>query len=174
MSAIPQDLAPIKAFAFDVDGVLSRSVTTLGADGIPQRTGNVKDGFALRMAISHGYRVAVITGGNSPQTRLRIEYLGITDYYAESRDKVADMEHFLAKYGLKAEEAIYVGDDMPDVAVMRFVGIAAAPRDAAYEALDAAQYISPCNGGEGVARDVIEQVMRAQGKWHTEQINLDW
>lgn len=174
MSSIPLNLDHIKAFVFDVDGVLSRSVTMLDIEGVPIRTGNVKDGFALRMAISHGYHVAIITGGYSPQTLLRTRHLGITDYYGESRNKVADLKDFVDKYHLTYEEVVYIGDDLPDVGVMQLAGIAVAPRDAAYEALEVSDYISPYNGGEGVARDVIEQVMRAQGKWHLDGINLNW
>lgn len=174
MSSIPYDLSLIKAFVFDVDGVLSRNVLALDERGVPLRTANVKDGFAIRMALRRGYIVAIITGGNNQEMALRMTHLGVRDYFNATRNKLADYEQLKRKYRLRDEEIAFVGDDLPDLEVLEACGLAVAPQDAATEALEVADYISPCNGGEGVARDLIEQVLRAQGNWHLHAVNLDW
>lgn len=174
MSSIPCNLSPIRAFVLDVDGVLSHTVCQLGLDGIPCRTASVRDGFAIRMAVMRNYFVGVITGGNNTTTALRLSHLGVADFYNQSRDKVRDYEDFKARHGLRDEEIVYIGDDLPDLGVMGRCGLPVAPQDAAPEVLCQALYISSCKGGEGVVRDVIEQVLRAHGVWHTEEIELQW
>ncbi len=165
MSNINYDLRKIKAFVFDVDGVLSANVIPLYPDGDPMRTVNIKDGYALQLAVKKGYIVGIITGGYTDAVRIRFERLGIEHIYMRSAVKMDDYRDFLQKTGLKPEEVLYAGDDLPDYEVMQQVGLAVAPADAAPEIKCIAGYITLSKGGEGVARDVIEQTMKAQGKW---------
>jgi 3-deoxy-D-manno-octulosonate 8-phosphate phosphatase (KDO 8-P phosphatase) len=165
MSSINYDLNKIKAFVFDVDGVLSCDVIPLHPNGDPMRTVNIKDGYALQLAVKKGYQVAIITGGYTEAVRIRFSRLGITHIYMKSAVKLKDYQDFLEKTGLQPEEVMYVGDDIPDYEVMKLVGLPVAPADAAPEIKRIAKYISHKNGGHGVARDVIEQTMKAQGNW---------
>ena len=165
MSSINYDLSKIKAFAFDVDGVLSSNVVPLYPDGDPMRTVNIKDGYALQLAIKKGYHVAIITGGYTDAVRTRFARLGITHIYMKSAVKIHDFQDFLEKTGVQPEEVLYAGDDIPDYDVMCQVGLPVAPADAAPEIKAIARYISHYKGGEGVARDVIEQTLKAQGQW---------
>ncbi|NDW09244.1 HAD family hydrolase [Dysgonomonas sp. 520] len=167
MSSINYDLKKIKAFVFDVDGVLSSDQIPLSPEGEPMRMVNIKDGYALNLAVKSGYGVAIITGGNTFAVRKRFEGLGIKHIYMKSSIKMKDFEDFIQKTGYKAEEIIYVGDDIPDYHVMLEVGLPVAPADAAPEIKAIAKYISHKKGGEGVGRDVIEQVMKVQGTWMT-------
>lgn len=172
MAFFKEELSGIKGFVFDVDGVLSHNVLTLSPDGDPLRTANMKDGYAIMYAIRSGYPIGIITGGRTRDTRGRLERLGIQHIYMGTLDKVPCMTDFLAKTGLKATEVLYMGDDIPDYNVMSKVGLPVCPNDAASEIKEISAYISPFNGGEGCVRDVVEQVMRAQGKWcHPEEIN---
>lgn len=165
MSSIPFDLRTIKAFVFDVDGVLSADIIPLDPNGDPMRTVNIKDGFALQLAVKKGFEVAIITGGYTDAVEIRFSRLGIKHIYMKSSRKLKDFNDFLQKTGLSADEVMYAGDDMPDHEVMALVGLPVAPVDAAPEIKQLAKYISPCKGGEGVARDVIEQTMKAQDLW---------
>ena len=169
MSSINYDLTRIKAFLFDVDGVLSREVIPLSPDGDPMRTVNIKDGYALQLAVKKGYEVAIITGGYTEAVRIRFERLGVRHIYMRSAIKVNDFEDFLRKTGLAPEQVMYAGDDIPDYEVMRRGGLPVAPADAAPEIKAIARYISSRKGGDGIARDVIEQTMRAQGTWFGEE-----
>lgn len=165
MSSINYDLKKIRAFVFDVDGVLSCDVIPLHPDGDPMRTVNIKDGYALQLAVKKGYEVAIITGGYTEAVKIRFSRLGIRHIYMKSAVKVHDYRDFLEKTGLRSEEVLYAGDDIPDYEVMQLVGLPVAPADAAPEIKQIARYISLCRGGEGVARDVIEQTLKAQGNW---------
>ncbi len=165
MSSINYDLTKIKAFIFDVDGVLSSQSIPLLMDGEPMRTVNIRDGYALNLAGRVGYGLAIITGGNSEAVRLRFERLGIQDIYMKASMKMESFNDYIQKTGYRPEEIVYIGDDIPDYQVMELVGLPVAPLDATPEIKEIAKYISPFNGGEGVARDVISQVMKAQGKW---------
>lgn len=165
MSSINYDLTKIKAFVFDVDGVLSRDVVPLHPNGDPMRTVNIKDGYALQLAVKKGYEVAIITGGYTEAVEIRFSRLGIKHIYMRSAVKINDFKDFMEKTGIRPEEIIYAGDDIPDFEVMRSVGLPVAPADAAPEIKNIAKYISSNRGGEGVARDIIEQTMRAQGTW---------
>ena len=167
--SINYDLTKIKAFVFDVDGVLSTEVIPLAPNGEPMRTANIKDGYALNIAVKCGYGMAIITGGNSDAVRVRFSCLGIKHIYMKSFIKMTDFEDYLQKTGYQLDEVLYVGDDIPDYQVMKIAGLPVAPADAAPEIKEIAKYISPRKGGEGVARDVIEQVMKAQGKWMGEE-----
>ena len=165
MSSINYDLTRIKAFVFDVDGVLSREVIPLSPDGDPMRTVNIKDGYALQLAVKKGYHVAIITGAYTEAVRVRFSRLGITHIYLKSAIKIRDYQDFLSKTGVQPEEVMYAGDDIPDYEVMQLAGLPVAPADAAPEIKQLVKYISSRKGGEGVARDVIEQTLKAQGHW---------
>lgn len=169
MSTINFDLTKIKALIFDVDGVLSPDSIPLNDDGVPMRMVNIKDGFAINHAISKGLGMAIITGGDSEAVRLRFSRLGIEHIYMKSRIKIHDFKDYISKTGFEPEEIVYIGDDLPDIPVLKRVGLPVAPVDAAPEVKAVAKYISYCKGGHGVARDVIEQVMRAQGIWGNEE-----
>ena len=166
---INYDLRKIKALAFDVDGVLSAETITLHPGGEPMRTVNIKDGYALQLAVKSGLHVAIITGGRTESVRKRYEGLGIPDVHWGCAVKIKTYEAFLERYGLRDEEVLYMGDDIPDYEVMQRCGCPCAPADAAPEIKEIAKYISSRRGGEGVARDVIEQTMRAQGHWFGEE-----
>ena len=165
MSTINYDLSWIRAFAFDVDGVLSSDIMPLHPCGDPMRTVNVKDGYALQLAIKQGFIIAIITGGRTYSVRQRFESLGITDIYMGSSVKIRDYLDFRDKYGLKDEEILYMGDDIPDMEILQTCGLPCCPKDATPDVRQISRYISHCMGGNGCGRDVIEQVMRAQGKW---------
>lgn len=167
MSNINYDLRKIRGFIFDVDGVLSKDVIPLHPNGDPMRTVNIKDGYALQLAVKKGYQVAIITGGYTDSVKMRFERLGVKYIYMRSSVKMKDYTDFMNRTGLKPEEVLYAGDDIPDYEVMKLVGLPVAPADAASEIKDISLYISSKNGGEGIARDVIEQTMKTQGTWLT-------
>jgi 3-deoxy-D-manno-octulosonate 8-phosphate phosphatase (KDO 8-P phosphatase) len=165
MAFFKEELLNVKAFIFDVDGVLSKDVSPLTADGDPMRTTNVKDGFAIRNAVDNGYPIAIITGGRTPNIKLRHTKLGIEHIYMAAEDKTESYLDFLKKTGVAPSEIMYMGDDLPDYNIMSQVGVPTCPADAVTEIKSISKYISDRKGGEGCVRDVIEQVMRAQGKW---------
>lgn len=158
-------LKDIKAFVFDVDGVFTDGSIVLMPDGSMSRVMNVLDGYAVTKALKQGYIIGCITGGNDPMVKNRLNYLGITDYYPKSRYKMEDFEDFKAKYDLKNEEILAMGDDIPDFEMIKAAGIGACPINAVAEIKKVSDYISPIHGGSGCVRDVIEQVMKVQGKW---------
>lgn len=159
------NLHKIKAFVFDIDGVFTDGSIVLMPDGSMSRIMNVLDGYAVTKALKNGYIIGCITGGNDPMVKNRLNYLGITDYYPKSHYKLQNFEDFKAKYSLKNEEILTMGDDMPDYEMIRQSAIGACPINAVPEIKSIADYISPIHGGKGCVRDVIEQVMKAQGKW---------
>lgn len=174
MSSINYDLTKIKGIAFDVDGVLSPSVIPLHPNGEPMRCVSIKDGYALQLAVKHGYKIAIITGGKTEAVRKRFEGLGIQDVILGASVKITHFNEWLERNGLKPEEVVYVGDDIPDLEVMRVVGLPIAPADAAPEVKEVAKYISPYNGGYGVGREVVEQVMKAKGEWLADKKAFGW
>ena len=165
MSSINFDLTKIKTFVFDIDGVLSSQTIPLSSEGEPLRTANIHDGYAINLAIRSGYGIAIITGGNSEAVRVRYAALGVKHIYMKSSLKMKDFTHLIENTDYKPEEMVYVGDDIPDYEVMQQVALPVAPADAAPEIKEISKYISPRKGGYGVARDIIEQVLRAQGNW---------
>ena len=162
---INYDLKKIKAIIFDIDGVLSAETITLSAEGVPLRTVNIKDGYAIQLAMKLGLRIVILTGGNTPSVRLRYEGLGVEDIYLGCAVKVEKYREFLNQYQLTDEEVMYMGDDIPDLEIMRIVGCPVCPKDACPEIKEVSLYVSDRKGGYGCGRDVIEQVLRAQGKW---------
>jgi 3-deoxy-D-manno-octulosonate 8-phosphate phosphatase (KDO 8-P phosphatase) len=165
---INYDLKKIKALVFDVDGVLSRETIPVALTGEPMRTANIKDGYAIQLAAKCGLHVAIITGARNEAVKVRYKGLGVNDIYIGASVKKECLEELMLMYELSAEEILYMGDDIPDYEVMRICGLPVCPCDAAVEIKQLSKYISPVRGGEGCVRDVIEQVLRAQGKWMEE------
>lgn len=150
---------------FDVDGVISSSATLLSKDGIPQRTLNVKDSFAIQLAVKNGFIVGVISGGFSQPMYNALTRLGVKNIYMHASDKTERMQHIMKSYDLSAEQILYMGDDMPDMKALLMVALPCCPDDAAHEVKSACRYISEYRGGMGCVRDVIEQVLRANDMW---------
>lgn len=161
-------LHSIKAFVFDYDGVISDGYIWAANNEMIIRSGNVKDGYAIQYALRKGYIVAVISGGSGDSISSRMAMLGVKDVYLGSHKKKEIFTKFLEEKHLQANEVLYMGDDIPDYDVMRMVGVATCPADAANEIKDIADYISHKTGGNGCVRDVIEQVMKLQNKWFDE------
>lgn len=174
MSGINYDLTIIKAFAFDVDGVLSPSTIPMSEDGTPLRMVNIKDGYALQLAMKCGFRIAIITGGNTPAVRKRYEGLGITDIFLGASHKLEIFRKWMSENGLDPSEVLYMGDDIPDLKCLREAGLPCCPHDAASEVRMTAIYVSPFGGGYGCGRDVLEQVMKSQGKWLSDDKAFGW
>jgi len=161
-----KELLPrIKTLMFDVDGVLSSNLVTLMPGEEPIRTAHIKDGYAMQLAVKKGMRIVIITGGKSEAVEERYGRLGIEDIYMRSSHKIQDFKKVVEKYSLNLDEIMYMGDDIPDLEVMRQVGVPCCPADAAPEIKELSLYISDRNGGYGCARDIIEQVLKAQDKW---------
>ncbi len=171
---INYDLKKIKAVVFDVDGVLSAETVPMDNTGTPIRTVNIKDGYAIQLARKHGLQIVIMTGGRNDNIRLRYEYLGVKDIYLNCSMKVKVWNKFLEEYGLQEDEIIYVGDDIPDYEVMQRAGCPCCPKDACTEIKSISKYISDCRGGYGVARDILEQVMKAQGIWQMNTKAFGW
>ncbi len=165
MENFKQKLTRIKTLLFDVDGVLTNGQVFLMENGEFVRNMNSKDGYALQLAVKKGYRVAIITGGNSQFVKKALHALGIADVFLSQHDKLQCYKDYINEHSLNEEEILYMGDDLPDYEVMQRVGIASCPNNSAHEIKEISIYISNRNGGEGCARDIIEQVMRSQGNW---------
>lgn len=170
MTFFKDELKNVKAFVFDVDGVLSNDILAINFNGILIRTANVKDGFAIRNAIKMGFPVGIITGGISNRTKLRYKQLGVKHYYQGARNKVMCLNDFLRKNNLEAKDVLFMGDDLVDYNAMKLAGIPTCPKNAVSEIKEISKYISDKNGGEGCVRDVIEQALKAQGKWFTDEM----
>lgn len=162
---IPYDLNKLRAFVFDVDGVLSPNMVPIDENGAPARMANVKDGYALQLAVKHGYKIALITGADTKLVYKRYELLGIKDIFLKASDKLPILKEWMESNGLQPHEVAYCGDDVPDLPCLRHVGLGIAPADASVDAREAADYVSDTKGGEGLARELIEQTMRTQGEW---------
>ena len=164
-----QKLKAVKALIFDVDGVLTNGDIIASDSGEFLRTFNIKDGYALQLAVKRGYLVCVISGGKGIAMQKRFEGLGLQEIHLGIGDKVAVFHQLLQKHGLDALEVLYMGDDIPDLKVMQLVVFPTCPSDAVPEIMALAQYVSPYTGGKTAVRDVIEKVMRIQGNWYDEQ-----
>ncbi|MCM1078897.1 MAG: HAD-IIIA family hydrolase [Bacteroidales bacterium] len=171
---IPYDLTRIKAVIFDVDGVLSSGTVTTDSSGVPLRTANIKDGYAIQLAVRLGLRVAILTGGTAVSVRRRYESLGVTDIFMGCAVKLGTYDRFLASNGLSDEEILYMGDDIPDYEVMKRAGCPCCPKDACSDIRAVSLYVSPFPGGCGCGRDVLEQVLRAKGLWMTSAAAFGW
>ncbi|MCB2206722.1 MAG: HAD hydrolase family protein [Bacteroidetes bacterium] len=162
-------LTNVKTFVFDYDGVMTNGNLLLQMDGQPLRFANVKDGFVLQLAVKLGYRVVVISGGFSKSVETRFEALGIKDVFLGIRDKLIVFDEYITNNGIDPETTVYMGDDIPDYKVMKKVGVPVCPADAAEEIKEISIYISDKKGGEGCVRDIIEQVLKVQGKWMSDE-----
>ncbi len=171
---INYDLTKIKALVFDVDGVLSENTIPMDGEGQPLRTLNVKDGYAIQLAVKMGLTVGIISGGKSSIVEKRYNYLGVKHIYMGSHIKTNDLTDLMQKASLQLEEVLYMGDDIPDYEVMQQVGLPCCPADACPEIKAIARYVSPCMGGHAAARDVVEQVLKAQGKWMSDRVAFGW
>lgn len=160
-----QLLHDITTFVLDVDGVLTDGRLFISESGELLRTMNAKDGYAIKAALVQGYRICIITGGRNPGVKSRLEGLGVKDVFMNAHDKKEVLNDYMAKHKLQAKQVLYMGDDMPDVHAVTMAGLGACPQDAIPEIKVVSNYISHRNGGDGCARDVIEQVMKVHGKW---------
>lgn len=172
MSNYKTKLHQIKAFAFDVDGVLTDGTMISTLEGDLLRTFNAKDGFAIRMCDIHKYPIGIITGGESDSILKRFMGIGIKpeNIFQKIRNKVPFFMEFCKNNGLSPEEVAYIGDDIPDLDVLKICGLSVCPGDAANEVKAICDYISLYPGGKGCVRELIEQVLKVQGKWVFEAI----
>ena len=171
---INYDLLKIRAFVFDVDGVLSPESIPLYPGGEPMRVVNTKDGYAMQLAVKKGFQLGIITGGDSEAVRIRFGKLGFQHIYLGAKNKIEKFRDFMEKTGLKPEEICYVGDDIPDYEIMKTAGLPACPADAVPEIKAISLYISPKEGGKGVGRDIIEQVLKVHGIWMRDDEAFGW
>ena len=159
-------LEHITTFIFDVDGVLTDGTILLTSTGEMLRTMHTKDGFAMKTAIDAGFNLCVISGGSNEGVRLRLNRLGVTDIHLGAHNKIDQLNEYMDKHHIKPENVLYMGDDIPDYPVMGLVGLPTCPQDAVPEIKSISKYISHKKGGQGCVRDVIEQVLKVQGKWN--------
>ncbi len=165
MTNFKEELRGVKAFVFDIDGVLSTQTIALSVWGIPLRTVNLRDGYAIQLAVKKGYHVGVISGANSKEYIKRLKTLGVNDIFLNSRTKKESMMELAARWKIDLKSILYMGDDIPDFEVMKMVGLPSCPADADSEIKQIAVYISDKKGGEGCVRDVIEQALRLHKNW---------
>ncbi len=162
---ILEQLKSINTFVFDVDGVLTNGTLIVLPNGVMARTMNIRDGYALQLAIKKGYRVVIISGGFSAEVTERLNKLGVTDVFMQVDNKQECLEAFIEQHHIPKEQVLFMGDDIPDLQVMKSVGVAACPADAATEIIAVSHYISPFKGGEGCGRDIIEKVLKLNDNW---------
>jgi 3-deoxy-D-manno-octulosonate 8-phosphate phosphatase (KDO 8-P phosphatase) len=158
-------LNQITTFIFDVDGVLTDGTVHITASGDMLRTMSIKDGYAIKTAIDKGYNVCIISGGSNEGVRIRLEGLGVKDIYLGAHNKIEQLDDYFSKKNITSENALYMGDDIPDFPVMKGIGLPCCPQDAVPEIKAISKYVSHKKGGKGAVRDVIEQVLKVQGKW---------
>lgn len=174
MSGINYNLTKIRGVAFDIDGVLSPATIPMGEDGMPRRMVNIKDGYALQLAVKCGLKIAIITGGRTEAVGRRYSALGITDIFQGASDKLPVLTEWMRREGLDREEVAYMGDDIPDLPCLKHVGLPCCPRDAAWEVKRSCVYISRADGGYGAGRDLLEQILKAQGQWMSDLTAFGW
>lgn len=174
MSRIAYDLTKIKGIAFDIDGVLSPTVVPLGTNGLPNRMVNLKDGYAIQLAVKKGIQIAIISGARESGIEERFRGLGVQFVAMNVADKVATLNQWMDSCGLTREEVAYAGDDIPDFGPMQIAALSIAPADACSDIRSVAKYISPFDGGYGVGRDIIEQLLKAQDKWPLKADGFGW
>ncbi|WP_240755197.1 HAD family hydrolase [Pedobacter sp. SYP-B3415] len=160
-----QKLKNISTFVFDVDGVLTDGNILVNETGEALRQFNIKDGYALQLAVKKGYNICIISGGKGKAMEKRFAGLGITDVFLEAGDKTILFKTYLKEKGISSDQVLYMGDDIPDLEVMKLAGIAACPADAVPEIKAVSMYVSPYTGGRTAVRDIIEKVLRAQEQW---------
>jgi 3-deoxy-D-manno-octulosonate 8-phosphate phosphatase (KDO 8-P phosphatase) len=155
----------ITTFVFDIDGVLTDGSVLVLPGGVMARKMNIKDGYALQLAVKRGYHVVIISGGKSVEVKERLSKLGVKEVWMEVENKSAVLQQFMEQHHLAKEKVLYMGDDIPDLAVMKLAGLACCPADAVQEIKEISVYISHLKGGDGCGRDVIEKVMKLRGDW---------
>jgi 3-deoxy-D-manno-octulosonate 8-phosphate phosphatase (KDO 8-P phosphatase) len=160
-----QLLKHISVFVFDVDGVLTDGKLHISEKGELLRQMNVKDGYALKHSLNKDYEICIISGGNNPAVKSRLEGLGIKNIYLGIEDKLKTLEDFSNLNNISYENICYMGDDIPDLPVMENVGLATSPQDAVPEVKAISHYVSHRNGGDACVRDIIEQVLKVQNNW---------
>lgn len=165
MENYKQKLHRVTTLLFDMDGVFTDGIVWLMPDGEQVRTANVKDGYVVQLAVKKGFRVAVFTGGDSPAVKTRFEKLGVRDVFLNTNDKWARYADYLQQHGLTREEVLYMADDIVDLKVLKDAGVSACPADAADEVKAICDYVSHRKGGRGCVRDIVEQILKVQGKW---------
>lgn len=168
-----EKLKHIKAILLDVDGVLTNGNLLLTESGEQLRQFNIKDGYALQLAVKRGIKIAALSGARSKGVEHRLRGLGIQDVFLGLDSKIEVYKNYLAKHNLATEEVLFVGDDMPDLQVMTMVGLAVCPADAVEEIKAISHYISPKNGGEGCVRDIVEKVLKIQNLWFEQLPSAD-
>lgn len=174
MSKIAYELGKIRGIAFDVDGVLSPSTISLGPDGMPVRMVNIKDGYAMQLAVKRGLKLCIITGADTPSISVRYAALGIKDIYLKAGKKLPVFEQWCEANGFQPEEVAFVGDDVPDYECMKACGLSVCPADACWDIKNISTYISPVDGGYGVARDLIEEILRERDLWMSDAKAFGW
>lgn len=174
MSKTAYDLSRIEAVVFDIDGVLSPSTIPLGPDGMPQRMVNLKDGYAIQLAAKRGIKLAIISGASPRGIIERYQALGIKDIYLGISDKRNCLAEWMVQNNFGPESVAYVGDDIPDIPAMHIVGLPIAPADAAFEAKREADYVTVAQGGHGVAREILQQVLAAKDLWMADESVYSW
>lgn len=157
---------PIRLFVLDVDGVLTDGSLLLLNDGQMVRRMNIKDGYALQLAVKKGYHLLVISGGNSEAVKLRLEKLGVSNVFMSVLNKKEVLQQYMQEHNISRQEVLYMGDDMPDIGVMQMAGLPCCPADAVAEIRDISSYISPLKGGDGCVRDIIEKVLKLNAHWN--------
>lgn len=159
-------LADITTLLFDVDGVLTNGIVTVYPDGQLLRQMNTKDGYALKRAVDAGLNVCIISGGRNKGVKKRLQDLGVQDIYLGASNKIVQYNELKEKYKFSPKNVLYMGDDIPDLEVMKQVGLPCCPNDATQEVQNEAMYISNKKGGEGAVRDIVEQILKVKGKWN--------
>jgi 3-deoxy-D-manno-octulosonate 8-phosphate phosphatase (KDO 8-P phosphatase) len=167
------ELRRINTFVFDVDGVFTNNTVLLMPDGEQVRTANVRDGYAVQLAVKKGLRIVIISGGKSAGVQKRFDHLGVKEVYLGVANKQVVFEQVLSENGLSDKDVCYMGDDIPDLRVMRRVGLPVCPSDAVPEIKVVSHYVSPYGGGDGCVRDILEQALKIKGLWMDEDA-LTW
>jgi 3-deoxy-D-manno-octulosonate 8-phosphate phosphatase (KDO 8-P phosphatase) len=168
MSLILEKLKEVKAFVFDVDGVMTDGSVIATEDGHFLRNFNIKDGYALQHAVKMGYPIAIISGGKSNGVQKRFEQLGVKNIYLGQKHKEDAFNEFLENYDLSAKDILYMGDDLPDYELLKLVGVPTCPKDACIDVKSICTYVSPVSGGKGCVRDILEKTLKVQEKWWSE------
>ena len=168
-----EKLKHIKAILLDVDGVLTNGNLLLTESGEQLRQFNIKDGYALQLAVKRGIKIAALSGARSKGVEHRLRGLGIQDVFLGLDSKIEVYKNYLAQHNLATEEVLFVGDDMPDLQVMTMAGLAVCPADAVEEIKAISHYISPKNGGAGCVRDIVEKVLKIQSLWFEQLPSAD-
>jgi 3-deoxy-D-manno-octulosonate 8-phosphate phosphatase (KDO 8-P phosphatase) len=160
---------PITTFIFDVDGVLTDGSLLVMPNGLHARRMNIKDGYALQLAVKRGYRVIIISGGDSPEVKERLHKLGVHEVLMGVKNKLQTLRQLMKDNSVEKDELLFMGDDIPDAEAMEIVGLPCCPADAVIEIKEASKYISHFKGGEGCARDVLEKVLKLRGDWNNDK-----